>query len=80
MTMLREIIGSTNENFGIYILKEHMNTKVKISVLPLNNFENQTRLQESSKAQAFSNHSASIIKEWQGNGVFPIPDSIFMKV
>lgn len=63
--MLREIVRPTSENFNIHIPKEYINTDVEILVLPFNGFKNKIKFKESNEIQAFSNHSANTIKEWQ---------------
>ena len=63
--MLREIIRPTTKSYSIHIPKEYINTEVEILVLPFNTSDNKIIDKKDSEIQAFSNHSANNIQEWQ---------------
>lgn len=60
--MLREIIVPKTDSYTIHIPKEYINKTMEILVLPLShNTQDNIDVMETN---AFSNHSANIIKDW----------------
>ncbi len=63
--MLREIIRPTSQSYNFHIPKEYIDTEVEILILPFDSSKNKIKSKEDSEIQAFSNHSANTIEEWQ---------------